>query len=132
MFSSTLRLYLFSCSSVTTDTFINSCKEKTENTCVWSEATCRWRVNNRCLCSYHRWIMANSLQSDSLISSGNICVSVSGWCVCVQNERDSEQTAVNSVVWMCDVSGFHLQASSLWCNKWLWLVLFIFSLWCFF
>lgn len=34
-------------------------------------------VSNRCLRPYRKCIMANSLPSDKLISSGNICVNMS-------------------------------------------------------
>lgn len=45
---------------------------------IWrSEGACSSTANNRCLRPYRKCIMANSLQSDKLISSGNICVNMS-------------------------------------------------------
>ncbi len=45
---------------------------------IWrSEGACSSTANNRCVWPYRKCIMANSLQSDKLISSGNICVNMS-------------------------------------------------------
>lgn len=78
-----------------------------QNTSVWSlliytiwrsEGACSWTANNRCLWPYRKCIVANSLLSDKLISSGNICVNTvchtqSGrWSYKAQTETDLWET----------------------------------------